>query len=411
MADARRLVRATATGSLSAAATTWAVAAALAVVYILSTLPTPLYAVYGKAFGFSSVTLTLVFAAYVIGTLTAMLFAGRLSDQIGRRPVTLAAIGIGIVSAILFLLARSTPWLFAARIVTGCAVALASGASTAWIIESHTASRRQATQIAIAANLFGLALGPLLGGVLAQHAPSPLRLPYVATLPLLLAAFAGVWLGRETLERPKALKDASLRPRFAIPASIRAQFLVPAVGAFATFSVLGFYSALVPGVLQHALHDSNLTVAGAVTGGMFLVSTAAVALTDMPAVRGVIAGLILVVLGVGTLILAERAHSMVLLLVATGLIGIACGLGYRFGLELVNEMSPADRRSEVVSGYLVVCYAAISLPVIGVGLLTAATGSLIADEIFGAVVALLALAALAIEIVLRSRGGRRVTTP
>jgi len=54
-----------------------------------------------------------------------------------------------------------------------------------------------------------------------------------------------------------------------------------------------------------------------------------------------------------------------------------------------------------------VCYAAISLPVVGVGLLSGPAGSFAADAIFGGVVAALAIAALAIEL----RPSRRAESP
>ena len=52
-----------------------------------STMITPLCGFYQTRFGFSGVALTLVYAAYVIGNLAALLFLGRLSDRIGRRVV------------------------------------------------------------------------------------------------------------------------------------------------------------------------------------------------------------------------------------------------------------------------------------------------------------------------------------
>jgi MFS family permease len=106
---------------------------------------------------------------------------------------------------------------------------------------------------------------------------------------------------------------------------------------------------------------------------------------------------------VALMVVAEHVRSMAWLIVASAVIGVASGLGYRFGLEMVNEMAPDDRRSEVVSGYLIVCYAAISLPVIGLGLVTAASTALVADTIFGLLVAALAIAALVIELLLRAR--------
>jgi len=69
----------------------FAISAAIAVMFMGSTLVTPLYVLYQQAFGFSEVTLTLVYAAYVVGNLCALLFFGRLSDRIGRRRTTLPA--------------------------------------------------------------------------------------------------------------------------------------------------------------------------------------------------------------------------------------------------------------------------------------------------------------------------------
>ena len=59
-----------------------------------STLLTPLYLIYRRMFGFSEVTLTLIYAVYVVGNLAALFFFGRLSDQIGRRRTSLPAIAL-----------------------------------------------------------------------------------------------------------------------------------------------------------------------------------------------------------------------------------------------------------------------------------------------------------------------------
>src|SRR5690348_13128337 len=69
-----------------------------------STLLTPIYELYRSAFGLSAISLTLLYASYVIGNLVALLFLGRLSDQIGRRPVALAGLGLAALSTLLFLL-------------------------------------------------------------------------------------------------------------------------------------------------------------------------------------------------------------------------------------------------------------------------------------------------------------------
>src|ERR1700752_2198391 len=56
-----------------------------------SSAPTPLYPLYQAKWGFSPITVTVVFAVYALGLLGALLISGRLSDHIGRRPVLVVA--------------------------------------------------------------------------------------------------------------------------------------------------------------------------------------------------------------------------------------------------------------------------------------------------------------------------------
>ena len=84
-----------------------AVAAALAILRVGATLPTPLYVIYREAFRFSTLTLTLIFAVYVAGSLGALFLLGRLADQIGRRRVMLPAVGVAAIAALLFLIAKT----------------------------------------------------------------------------------------------------------------------------------------------------------------------------------------------------------------------------------------------------------------------------------------------------------------
>jgi sugar phosphate permease len=87
---------------------------------------------------------------------------------------------------------------------------------------------------------------------------------------------------------------------------------------------------------------------------------------------------------------AELVRSFPLLLFAAALCGVAGGLGYRGSLEVINRIAPADRRSEVVSSYLIALFAGNSLPVIGIGLLAAMAGALVAHVTFAAVITALA---------------------
>jgi MFS family permease len=61
--------------------------AAFAITMLGTTLPTPLYPLYEKAFGFGELVTTVVFATYAAGVITGLLLFGHWSDQVGRRPM------------------------------------------------------------------------------------------------------------------------------------------------------------------------------------------------------------------------------------------------------------------------------------------------------------------------------------
>lgn len=265
---------------LQGAASTWIAAYALATVYAGSTLPTPLYLDYRHAFGFSDIVLTLIYASYVLGNLTALFAFGRLSDQLGRRTVTLSALGIAVASTLLFGFAAGTAWLFGARIFSGPAIGIAAGTLTAWIAELHPAGKEGATIVTAAFNLAGLGAGAIVTGLLSRYGPSPLHFVYfvyLGALGLIAALVAG---SQETVKEKTEARDVSQRPRIGVPKELRLAFVSPAATAFATFALLGFYAALAPGLLATALHQTSNAVAGAVVGELFVIATATVLVTS-----------------------------------------------------------------------------------------------------------------------------------
>jgi MFS family permease len=367
-------------------------ATALGVAFVGAILPTPLYPLYKQEFGFSGVTLTLIYAVYVLGNLVALLFFGRLSDQIGRRTTTLPAIGFGIASAVVFACATSTPWLFVARALSGFSTGLASGTATAWIAELYAGPRRgAAARIAAAANFFGCSAGPLIGGLLAEFSPAPLRLPFLIYLVVLGAMAVAIFFLPETLAKPVRLADVSLKPRLGVPRRIWLSFLAPAVTGFAVFALIGFYAALIPTLLRESLHQSAPLVSGAIVCELFGVAAVTILSTGrLDSQPTMLSALAVLLPSVWILVGAEVAQSMPLLLFAAALGGVCGGLGYRGSLEVINKIAPTDRRSEVVSSYLIALFAGNSLPVIGIGLLSAYAGSLTAHVSFALLITALA---------------------
>src|SRR6185437_9110299 len=217
----------------------WIAMLAIAALYVGSTVLTPLYPIYRSEFCISQLIVTVVYAVYVVGNLTVLFLFGRLSDQLGRRTVTLAAFGLTLVSAAVFLFASGTVSLSIGRAINGFADGLGAGALTAWIAELEPRKdRARAAAVASAGNLGGLAVGGAVSGLFAQYLPSPLRTIFLLYLAILLITTFLVLRVNETVERKgRALGELELRPRVGVPADIRLQFMAPACMAFAAFAI------------------------------------------------------------------------------------------------------------------------------------------------------------------------------
>ena len=369
----------------------------IGVMFMGSTLVTPLYGPWKQAFGFSALAATLVYATYVIGNVVALLFLGRLSDQVGRRRTSLPALALLAAAMLVLAGARSAAWLYVGRALTGLAVAVAGGAVNAWLAELVAGGdRARASTLAITANLTGIACGPLLAGALAEFGPAPLVTPFVAFLVLLAVAAVGVWRLPETSKQHCSFADASYRPRLGVPAGIRAAFAPVAAAAFAAFAFGGYYAGLIPTLMADSLGVHGLTAGGAIVFEAYGAGALAVLATRrLPSRSMLLWGLALVIPGTGGLLWARAAQSMALLVAASAVGGAGFGLCYRSALQLVQRMAPDAQRAEVVSCFLLACFLGNSLPVVGVGLLSQVATPGVAQDVFAGMVIMLALGAVA----------------
>jgi MFS family permease len=203
-----------------------------------STVPSPLYHTYATAWHFSSLTLTLVYATYAFGVLAALLLAGRVSDQVGRRPVLLVALAALMVSAALFIAADATWWLFVARGVQGLATGTALSAASAALLDLHP--RRDPVSVGLAnavASCAGLGLGVLVSAALVQAGTAPRTLPYLTLLVLFGTALAGAYWMPEPVRERSAFRLTPQRP--GVPAGIGHPFLVASLAVLSAWSIGG----------------------------------------------------------------------------------------------------------------------------------------------------------------------------
>lgn len=238
-----------------------------------TTLPTPLYPIYRTAFGFSELTVTVIFATYAVGVIAGLVLFGNVSDAIGRKRTLVPGLLLSAISAVVFLLAHGLPLLLVGRLLSGLSAGIFTGTATAALVDlAPSGDGDRASLVATVVNMGGLGLGPPLAGVLAELAPAPLRVVFVVDLVLVAVVTAGLhWMPEPT----DAAGPLRVRPQaLAVPARVRTDFVRAAVAAFAGFAVLGLFTAVSPAFLGEVLGVTNHAAIGLVVLAIFVGSIA-----------------------------------------------------------------------------------------------------------------------------------------
>jgi MFS family permease len=331
------------------------------------TLPTPLYPLYQHALGFSTLVITVIYAAYSVGVMITLILFGGSSDHYGRRPVLLAGLACSAASAVCFAAEIGLPEIFAGRILSGLSAGLFTGTATAYVIDLAPRARRgRATLLAAAANMGGIGAGSLLAGLTAQYLPAPLRTAYAVDLALV--AIGVVLLVRLPETATSLDHRLDLRPRLGIPGPARVMFARAAIAGGAGYAVIGYFLAVIPSTLQTQFAEHNHAVTGAVICVLFAASLAGqIAVPALGNQRALAAGCLVLIAGMGLLAASLAESSLALLTAGATIAGAGQGLSFRGGLALVRALSPQQQAGRVASTLFVVLYAAISTAVIGIG--------------------------------------------
>jgi len=377
-------------------------AAVLLVMMAAGTLPIPLYVLYQKQMGYGPLGVTVVFAAFVVGTLLALLTLGDLSDHVGRRKVLAIAVICGAASSALFLAARGIEMLVGARVVGGLAAGFATGTATAALAELQPrGDGRAAALVASGSNMTGRGLGPLAAGIFGAYVTTPTRSVFWSYLGLYTLTLAAVALIPETVTDPD--HAISVRPRLGVPPGMLAVMIGACLGVFAAFSILGFFSSLVPVFLRGILGVRNLALTGATSGLIFITAAVSQAVSaGMPARRSMSAGLSLLLACLGALESALFARSLWLFLAGTVAVGVAVGLIFRGGLTELNRLAEPPHRASVVSVFFAAAYLGMALPAVLTGLISELTGPVDASAYTSGAMA--AIVVVALIVMLRAFG-------
>ncbi|MBV9006243.1 MAG: MFS transporter [Solirubrobacterales bacterium] len=377
----------------------WAVAFSFLVVAAFSTAPSSLYGLYEHREHLSSLTITFVYAVYAVGVVGSLLLAGHVSDWYGRRVVLLPAIAVAIAAAVVFLVWRALPGLILARVLTGVALGAAVATATAFITDLDAGPSglptRRAGIVSTIANIGGLALGPLIAGVLARYEPHGLTLPFQVFVAALALAAIAVALA------PEGHPPVHPRPRYrpqhlSLPANERRRFTAAVAGAFLCFAAFGLFAGLAGAFLAGPLHHPSSALCGLTIflsfGTGVLVQTTT---TNWRAHRLIAAGIGPTFIGLGLLVTSAWTSppSLALFLIGGIVSGAGGGAIFRGSLTLVISTSDADDRAGVLATFFIAGYAGLSVPVLGLGLALQQLSPRVTLLIFALIVGLGILAA------------------
>ena len=350
----------------------WIVAITFLLVMAYSTVPTPLYPLYQQRDGFPVSVITVIFAAYAVGVVGSLYFVGHLSDRFGRRRLLVIAVLVSVVSAVMFLMWAEVPGLIAARVVNGASIGILTATATAHLGELRAVGKPDentivAASVSGAANLGGLALGPLIGGLFAEFLPDPLVLPHAVFVVVLLAAAIALLLVPETVEAPA--DPPPYRPqRLSVPRAARAPFIAAGFAAFAGFAVFGLFTSLAPTFLLGTFHAGDHLLAGATAFSVFAAAAVGQILLSPLPLRSQLTIAAVACAG-GLLAVAAGAVLGILgVFIAGGVVaGLGVGVLFKGAIGTAGRLADPQRRGETLALMFLIAYSGLALPVLAIG--------------------------------------------
>lgn len=332
--------------------------------------PSPLYPVYQQLWGFSSFTLTVIFAVYVVALLGTLLTIGSLADHIGRRPMLVGGLLLLAVAMVTFAHADGVGDLLLARIVQGIATGAITGAVSALILDLQP-STHTGSVVTGGAPGFGLALGAAVAGGFVQHAPAP-RESVFWTLFGCYLVLAAVALFAPDLSRRssdlRAIRNAA-RPSVGVAPEARSTFVAWAPAIAATWALGGLYLSLGSSAVSRLFGVADHFVVGLVLATFFAPAALVLLMIHLvPQHARRALGLGALGGGVAITVVGVLLESSAVYVVGSAVAGIGFGATFQAAVAAIGVVTPADKRAQTFAATYVLGYTAFSVPAVIAGL-------------------------------------------
>ena len=296
----------------------WAVAFACVVAFMGIGLVDPILPAIAEALEASPVETELLFTSYLLVTGLAMLVTSWISSRIGAKATLLVGLGLIVVFAFLCAISGSVDAVIGFRAGWGLGNALFISTALATIVGAASGGSSAAIVLYEAALGLGIAVGPLLGGILGEQS---WRGPFFGVVALMAIAFIAVLV----LLRGPGEKRTPVKFSAPFTALRRPALAILAVAAL--FYNIGFFVLLAfsPFPLGFGAMGIGLTFFGwGVALAITSVWVAPVLMRRMPRTHVILTvlPLLAVDLVVAGLVVAEPAALVVCIIVGGLLLGI-----------------------------------------------------------------------------------------
>ncbi len=220
----------------------------------------PLLPTYADDLGLSKTATGILSASYAAGTLIACIPAGFFAARVGVRPAMLLGLALLALSSAAFAFADSIVVLDVARFAQGLGGACAWTGGLTWIMTASPRERRgEMIGSVLAVAIFGIMLGPVLGGVASELGPEG-----VFGAVAVIAACLFVWAATaEGVEPDPPLPVRTVVSLVSTPRILAAIWLVTLPSILA-----GLFDVLVP------LRLDDLGAGAIGIGAVFLIAAA-----------------------------------------------------------------------------------------------------------------------------------------
>lgn len=352
----------------------------------------PLYNTYRVENGLTNADVALTVVTYFVGTMSALLLFGRISNHVGRRRASALALALVAAGCVVMLDVSGVLQVALGRGLMGLGCGVASSAVMAYIVDTAPVRPLWVASVATSQSpLLGLTIGGIGAGALIEWGPSPRTTVYLCVLVLIAGCLLGLLFSPETVERRPGVV-ASLRPHVQIPRQ-PARVLSVALAIFlSTWAMGGYFQSFSPTITLDQLGTSHAVVMALVYASYMAPSVLGAPVGGrLSAAAAQRLGMAVFLVGMGTLVTALAVESVVLVLVGGALGGFGQGMAGAATIRiLLTGLGTVDRAPVLAATYLV-SYGGAMLPSLVAGQLSKSHGIV---AITGGYLALAAIAAL-----------------